>query len=117
MQTDPSAARTSFRRLESECMVTPTMCMNCVSNVDAIAATTVAGVVIAINAWERVSDRRRGITRLERAQRTWLRNESFMRTMGLDPVSVLGPPPGTQPTAPSIVLVRPAAAFADPVLA
>lgn len=92
-------------------MVDVTMCMSCVSNVDAIAANTVAGVVIAINAWERVSDRRQGITRLERAQRTWLRNQSFMRSMGLDPISVLGPPPGTT------VPIRSAAAFAAPVLA
>lgn len=77
------------------------MCMNCVSNVDAIAANVVAGVVVAINAAERISDRRQGITPLERAQRTWLRNQSFMKEMDLDPIAVLGPPPGLPTRAPA----------------
>lgn len=42
------------------------MCMSCVSNVDAFAANRVAGAVAVINAWERWSDRRQGITPLER---------------------------------------------------
>ena len=70
------------------------MCMNCVTNVDAIAINVVAGSIFAVNARERVSDRRKGISRLERAQRTYIRNQSFMRELGLDPLEILGPPPG-----------------------
>jgi hypothetical protein len=72
------------------------MCMSCVTNIDALAVNALAGSIFAANAWERISDRRRGITRLERAQRIWLRNQSFMRELGLDPVAVLGPPPGVE---------------------
>lgn len=83
--------------------------MNCVSNIDAVAANVLAGAVIAVNAAERISDRRQGITRLERSQRTWLRNRAFMIDMGLDPIAVLGPPPGVVPqpakAAPSSVSV------------
>ena len=77
------------------------MCMSCVSNVDALAANGLMGVIAAVNGWERVADRRRGITRLERAQRTWLRNQSFMRSLDLDPIEVLGPPPGVPVSAPA----------------
>jgi hypothetical protein len=73
------------------------MCMNCVTNVDAIAINVVAGSIFAVNAWERVSDRRKGISRLERAQRTWIRNASFMRELGFEPIDILGPPPGHDP--------------------
>lgn len=76
------------------------MCMSCVSNVDALAANTMAGVVAVLNARERWSDRRQGITPLERAQRTWLRNQSFMNDLGLDPVEVLGSPPGIRHVVP-----------------
>ncbi len=86
---------------ESTCLLgSSSVCMNCVSNVDAMAANTVIGVVVAVNGWERLSDRRSGITRLERAQRTWLRNHAFMRELGLDPIGVLGLPPGTPAAAP-----------------
>lgn len=74
------------------------MCMNCVTNVDAIAINVVAGSIFAANAWERAADRRRGISRLEREQRTWIRNRSFMLELGLDPLEILGPPPGAAPT-------------------
>jgi hypothetical protein len=73
------------------------MCMNCVTNVDALAVNAVAGSIFAVNAWERISDRRRGISRLERAQRTWIRNASFMRELGFEPIDILGPPPGHAP--------------------
>ena len=73
------------------------MCMNCVTNVDALAINVVAGSIFAANAWERVADRRRGISRVEREQRTWIRNQSFMRELGLDPVAIIGPPPGVRP--------------------
>jgi hypothetical protein len=84
------------------------MCMNCVTNVDALAINAVAGSIFAVNAWERISDRRRGISRLERAQRTWIRNQSFMRELGLDPIEILGPPPGhvPMPAAPDTVPAR-----------
>lgn len=74
--------------------------MTCVSNVDVVAAHAVTGAVLAVNGWERLSDRRRGIGRVERAQRTWLRNASFVDQLGLDPVAVLGPAPGGAPVAP-----------------
>jgi len=77
------------------------MCMSCVSNVDTLAANGLMGVIAAVNGWERIADRRRGITRLERAQRIWLRNQSFMRSLDLDPIEVLGPPPGVPASAPA----------------
>jgi hypothetical protein len=82
--------------------------MHCVTNVDAIAVNAVAGSIFAVNAWERIADRRRGISRLERAQRIWLRNQSFLRELGLDPIEILGPPPGAVPE-PAPAAVREAA--------
>lgn len=67
--------------------------MSCVSNTDAIGANLLVGAVIATNLRERVADRRRGITRLERRQRTWIRNRSFVESLGLDPALVMGPAP------------------------
>ena len=89
------------------------MCMNCVTNVDAIAINVVAGSIFAVNAWERASDRRRGISRLERQQRTWLRNASFMRELGFEPIDILGPPPGHD----LVPLPSTAEVVEDPVLA
>jgi hypothetical protein len=85
--------------------------MHCVTNVDAIAVNAVAGSIFAVNAWERIVDRRRGISRLERAQRIWLRNQSFLRELGLDPIEILGPPPGAVPE-PAPAAVREAAVLA-----
>jgi hypothetical protein len=79
--------------------------MHCVTNVDAIAVNAIAGSIYAVNAWERIADRRRGISRLEREQRIWLRNRSFVLELGLDPLEVLGPPPGAVPE-PAPVRVR-----------
>ncbi len=76
------------------------MCMNCVSNSDALAANVVGAAILAVNGWERWSDRRRGITRLERAQRTWLRNKAFIESLDLDPLEVLGPAPGIDVATP-----------------
>ena len=59
-----------------------------------------AGAVVATNAWEARADRRAGVSPLERAQRTWLRNKAFMEELGLDPIEVLGRPP-RQPAAPA----------------
>ena len=70
--------------------------MNCVTNLDAIGLNLMAGAVITVNVAERLSDRRQGISRLERAQRIWLRNQSFMLELGLDPIEVLGLPPGVE---------------------
>jgi hypothetical protein len=75
------------------------MCMNCVTNLDALCINAVGAAIVATNVWERVSDRRQGISRLEREQRTYIRNASFMRELGLEPIDILGPPPGHIPVA------------------
>ncbi len=68
---------------------------------DLVVTNAALGAVVATNCWERVSDRRNGISRLERELRTWEENAAFMRSMGLEPMLVLGAPPTVPVVAPT----------------
>lgn len=78
------------------------MCANCFTNVEAAAINVAVGAVLLRNAWEKHADRRDGITPIEREQRTWLRNASFMQELDLDPIEILGPPPGVDVPLPTV---------------
>lgn len=83
------------------------MCTACTTALDTAGFHVMVGAVVVTNAYERWTDRRRGIDRVERAQRTWLTNASFVRSMGMDPHAVLGPPPlRAAPTVPAEVAVE-----------
>lgn len=69
------------------------MCTTCTTLFDLAATNVALGAVVATNWHERVQDRRRGISRLEREQRTWESNAAFLRSMGLEPLVVIGAPP------------------------
>jgi len=69
------------------------MCTTCTTLFDLAATNVALGAVVASNRWERFQDARRGISRLERELRTWESNAAFVRSMGLEPLAVIGAPP------------------------
>lgn len=75
------------------------MCMSCMTTADALATNSVLIAAGAVRFRERIVDRLRGRSRLDRAQETWESNAAFMRTLDLDPLETLGAPPAV-PTEP-----------------
>lgn len=69
------------------------MCTTCTTVIDT-AGTNIALLAAAgANTWERLRDRMAGVGRIERETATWTANAEFLRAMGLDPMTSLGPPP------------------------
>lgn len=75
------------------------MCSTCVTAFDATATNGVILVAFALNWWERLRSRFNHRSRLEREVATWEANADFMRSLDLDPLSVLGAPPAIPATS------------------
>ncbi len=64
-------------------------------------------LAIAATGASRVRDVLRGRSSEQRRSEVWTQNASFMRSLGHDPVAVLGPPPA--PSSSAIAASRPGA--------
>lgn len=69
------------------------MCVSCMSSVDAVVWNSVAVACVAASGARRIRDAAIGRRPLQRRQEAYGRNSEFLRTLGLDPVEVLGPAP------------------------
>ena len=69
------------------------MCASCMSSVDAAVWNSVAIVGVAASGARRLRDAAAGRLPLHRRQEAYGRNCEFLRSIGLDPVEVLGPAP------------------------
>ena len=69
------------------------MCVNCYTAVDALATNSVLLAAGAVKFRERIADRLQGRSKLDREMLTWDENADFLRSMDLDPLATLGPPP------------------------
>ncbi|MEZ5166038.1 MAG: hypothetical protein R2695_05945 [Acidimicrobiales bacterium] len=76
------------------------MCQTCTTVVDTAATNAVFIAAFAVNRGTRVLDRFRGRRRLDRDLATWEANARFMRSMGHDPLAVIGAPPAVPSTGP-----------------
>lgn len=82
------------------------MCSTCTTALDTAATNAVLIGAYAVNKWDRVKDRLQRRPRLERDLRTWEHHARFMRDLGLDPLSTLGPPPAIPAEEPDTALAR-----------
>ena len=69
------------------------MCATCVTVFDTAATNAAIVAALALDGWERLRDRLSGRSRTERQLATWTANADFVRSLGLDPLTVLGAPP------------------------
>lgn len=69
------------------------MCVNCFSRADAVALNAGALAVAAVTAWDRLRSALAGVGPEERRAQAWDANATFLRRLGHDPVSLLGPRP------------------------
>ena len=89
------------------------MCMNCVSNTEALAIS-LAGATTAAHELRRVIwDALQGRPAYERKLERYESDVAFISSLGLDPAEVLGPPPAVPAPAPvravtGLPLLRPA---------
>jgi hypothetical protein len=74
------------------------MCASCFTSVDALAVNAVGVAAVFTKLRDRLIDLRVGRSREERTQLTWERSAAFMASMGLEPESVLGVAPHTDPS-------------------
>ena len=69
------------------------MCSTCTTVFDVSATNAVLVGAFVVNRWERLRDRMRSKPRLERDLETWEANAAFIRSLGHEPLAVLGAPP------------------------
>jgi hypothetical protein len=69
------------------------MCATCTTVIDVAAINSVVILAGVANGWNRVCDLLAGRSRTSRQMEVWEANASFIRSLGLDPMSTLGPPP------------------------
>jgi len=69
------------------------MCVSCFSSFEALAMNGAGALAIAVTGAGRVVDKVRGRSSEQRRSEVWTQNAAFMRSLGHDPVAVLGPPP------------------------
>ena len=78
------------------------MCTSCFTQLDAMFVQAGVGGAVLTNAVRRWRDRRHGIGRLERDQRTWIRTAERARELGFaDPTDMVGAAPGHPVEVPS----------------
>ncbi len=87
--TGPAAATPAGRAV-----ICSTMCAGCYSAFAAAGSSVPVVAVMAAHTWSRVRDRCTTKPRLERALDAWEDTADFLHRHGLDPLEVLGPPPG-----------------------
>lgn len=69
------------------------MCSTCTTAFDAITWNSAIGLAFASEGARRIHDRLRGRRPVDRAMHNWTENADFARSVGLDPLHVLGAPP------------------------
>ena len=69
------------------------MCSTCTTAIDAAATNAVLFAAFVSTRWDLVSDRFKGRSSLGRELAVWEANAEFTRSMGLEPIEVLGAPP------------------------
>jgi hypothetical protein len=73
------------------------MCVSCVSNVEALALSSVAALTGFRSGWGHLKARLKGQLP-ERRRQDYQRTADYLASMGHDPRDVLGPPPDLDPT-------------------
>lgn len=69
------------------------MCSTCTTALDTLTWNSAIGLAFASEGVRRVRDRVRGRRPVERAMDDWNANAEFVKSVGLDPLEVLGAPP------------------------
>lgn len=69
------------------------MCSTCTTAFDTLAWNSAIGLAFATEGARKVRDRIRGRRPVDRAMADWSANADFVRSIGLDPLEVLGAPP------------------------
>lgn len=73
------------------------MCVSCISNVEALALSSVAAFTGVTSGWGHLKARLSGQLP-ERRRLAYERTADYLASMGHDPREVLGPPPALDPT-------------------
>lgn len=79
------------------------MCSTCTTAFDAITWNSAIGIAFASEGARRLRDHLRGRRYEDRVMDDWMANAEFARSVGLDPLEVLGAPPSVpdDPVAPA----------------
>jgi hypothetical protein len=80
------------------------VCMNCVTNSDALAISTVGVVTAANELRKKIEDTLRGVTSHERRVQAWEADVAFLSSLGLDGHELLGPRPVPKETTSRVVV-------------
>jgi hypothetical protein len=70
------------------------VCVNCLTSYEAVAINSVVVATAGSSLWQRLTSR---TPRELQRQQVWESDADFVRSLGLDPADVLGPPPLRDP--------------------